>query len=1351
MSTKTSAVEVSKTLKTVKRVATVTQDNNQDSVQVEQPVVIKAARKSKKTAIVLTKVDKSTKDAEDAEVNDSSSNASEMPVVASKTTYEDCMVCCQAMTRVKRKSVCCNYCQYNVCSECIQRYLLSKADAHCMNCKKLWPNEFLRQNFSKVFIKEKLADHHLDVLLELEKSLFPETLIRLEQQSDEQRQRDLYEDATHWTDLAHRFELTKQQITTRASQLYNLVFPVSPDPDYDSLFTHLRNTLTLCNDSLWNHCIDIHKFYITKECQERLSREQIKAYLYLITQKGVSRYNHIWKPWCCATKEACVYFRHIVQIINTDIEARAADAFNAADKIKKDKGTISKPIRCSVSKCPGYLIFSHALNKPLKKTKKSVAVIQLSSNDDHKMEYVGNDDTVKDTDDKEEVERICIGECKVCKTFQCMECMTALQTKTTEHICDEDLVKTIKMIAKSSKPCPNCKQPIMKLHGCNQMFCTECNTAFDWETNQIITGRIHNPHYFIWLSKTGKTAQDNPAQQAQQQQQQQEPEHLCRNETLFTDANHVKLFGRYNYFSRSDAIVEEGVSLVVRNKAFALKSLWQCMVHMLGVIIEPNQTIMREPPVERYRRHRERFLKGTVDLATYRMNMKTAVRAREKATAIGQLGEAVALIANNLFEDLLEDVTKANNEPHLVELYAKQNQPGSNKILQGITNYIHKGLVPLIERAYDQAVEMVIYYNDSARRYAQDQGTLVYCKLFYPAPFYINDPEYINKHMTLSTTVGTMYNDILKKHHFSVCANASLMQNELYYVIDNELTNALAKQSEHADLKANVATNNTEIDNTATESQSVIGTTLSDLSTNELAMQRYTNIVAAHYKQLREACKVLPYTVENTRKAADEMHRMLSSPELANLQQDFARYHDEAKKKRTRLDILRSCMKSIHRTFYEAVTVFTLYTTTIVRELYWNEHTERTIKLIVSSTMRLKWNFRSLHSTACSDYFNALVNNDNTVHGLLNMRVNINERKNRFAVLFHDIPFTTYQVAKNDSHDASDSQEECSDDDEELASSVVNMSSALCNMSLSRQSQTTPQVDLTNERKEEIARHKLKLQQISSMMRELHLVRGTRNLISKSALQIYSKYKAYFFTCTEHLYYWLTPQMNFHTTQSFLDGKVTVKIPCWLQGFLTKGSNFYFDWYKPTLGVGANAFVMLTPLLILYPLCTIYINDMLVSPNEAFMLPYILDEVWTHEDIKALERRLEYVREASDYTCHATGDLRHTASRHTLMWMRCYKFSNAILEDCMRKHFLRQWVQGKFNMYNPMFTDVENADLIKLLMRLAFIKKHPSAEHAIYLCKEAPLLYEMICTLVNFNNKKEDPKTLDPTNKSYIY
>ena len=41
------------------------------------------------------------------------------------------------------------------------------------------------------------------------------------------------------------------------------------------------------------------------------------------------------------------------------------------------------------------------------------------------------------------------------------------------------------------------------LRNCDQMFCTECHTAFSWTTGMPVNGVIHNPHYYEFLRKQG--------------------------------------------------------------------------------------------------------------------------------------------------------------------------------------------------------------------------------------------------------------------------------------------------------------------------------------------------------------------------------------------------------------------------------------------------------------------------------------------------------------------------------------------------------------------------------------------------------------------------------------------------------------------------------------------------------------------------------------------------------------------------------------------------------------------------------------------------------------------------------
>lgn len=87
--------------------------------------------------------------------------------------------------------------------------------------------------------------------------------------------------------------------------------------------------------------------------------------------------------------------------------------------------------------------------------------------------------------------------CGICNGDTCSKCLKPKQSsRDPEHTCEEDDVKSAEFIKKDTKRCPNCPARIHKIYGCDQMYCTACNTAFSWTTGRIQSGIIHNPHYF---------------------------------------------------------------------------------------------------------------------------------------------------------------------------------------------------------------------------------------------------------------------------------------------------------------------------------------------------------------------------------------------------------------------------------------------------------------------------------------------------------------------------------------------------------------------------------------------------------------------------------------------------------------------------------------------------------------------------------------------------------------------------------------------------------------------------------------------------------------------------------------
>lgn len=94
--------------------------------------------------------------------------------------------------------------------------------------------------------------------------------------------------------------------------------------------------------------------------------------------------------------------------------------------------------------------------------------------------------------------------CELCENFACGDCHETTGKTTEEretHICDPQIVESVKAIAKDSKPCPNCACITFKIIGCDEMFCVECHKAWNWKTQKLLAKSSHNPEYFDWLKK----------------------------------------------------------------------------------------------------------------------------------------------------------------------------------------------------------------------------------------------------------------------------------------------------------------------------------------------------------------------------------------------------------------------------------------------------------------------------------------------------------------------------------------------------------------------------------------------------------------------------------------------------------------------------------------------------------------------------------------------------------------------------------------------------------------------------------------------------------------------------------
>ena len=94
--------------------------------------------------------------------------------------------------------------------------------------------------------------------------------------------------------------------------------------------------------------------------------------------------------------------------------------------------------------------------------------------------------------------------CDLCSKYTCPKCFVAIAGEKDDHVCKQEDVDTVEELRKNTRPCPGCGMRISKTDGCDQMWCTECKTAFSWSKGTVERGVVHNPHYYQWMRENGR-------------------------------------------------------------------------------------------------------------------------------------------------------------------------------------------------------------------------------------------------------------------------------------------------------------------------------------------------------------------------------------------------------------------------------------------------------------------------------------------------------------------------------------------------------------------------------------------------------------------------------------------------------------------------------------------------------------------------------------------------------------------------------------------------------------------------------------------------------------------------------
>ena len=213
--------------------------------------------------------------------------------------------------------------------------------------------------------------------------------------------------------------------------------------------------------------------------------------------------------------------------------------------------------------------------------------------------------------------------CQYCPFESCRKCVETYLLTVDHPRC----------MSPETKPCPVCATRIFKISGCDQMWCTQCHTAFNWCTGVLETSN-HNPHYFEWLRRSKNNVAREPGDLV-----------LCGREVDRPFIEHLmKLVNR-----KSFGIYE---------KIFTERVL-QGISHIRYVEL-PKFPVGELPETEKYRIE---YLKNKINEESFKVRVQRAHLAFEKKKEIRQIISMFIQSATDIMHRFFEELQKATKPP----------------------------------------------------------------------------------------------------------------------------------------------------------------------------------------------------------------------------------------------------------------------------------------------------------------------------------------------------------------------------------------------------------------------------------------------------------------------------------------------------------------------------------------------------------------------------------------------------------------------------------------------------------------------------------------------------------------
>jgi len=252
--------------------------------------------------------------------------------------------------------------------------------------------------------------------------------------------------------------------------------------------------------------------------------------------------------------------------------------------------------------------------------------------------------------------------CGICELWTCPDCHELKGDKRDDpdHKCDPNNIETANLLSKDTKPCPKCQTKIFKIDGCDQMWCTQCHTAFSWKTGAISTS-IHNPHYFEWLRKNGGVPRAQGDVICGQELTHHTPDHIRR---AITDKKHTNLIVR----SEKNQYYRNGVYAEYTNNVRKVEDQIRQVIHIRYV----EMPRFRVDHFEKNQELRVRYLCNDIDEEDLKILVQRNDKKNRKLTEILNVLTLFETTMTDIVYRILDDLQKSQPNEYKIDEISKE-------------------------------------------------------------------------------------------------------------------------------------------------------------------------------------------------------------------------------------------------------------------------------------------------------------------------------------------------------------------------------------------------------------------------------------------------------------------------------------------------------------------------------------------------------------------------------------------------------------------------------------------------------------------------------------------------------